>query len=126
MIYPIGLSTTWDHTVHTIFDGQDVQKYRSDINVKFERDFLVQVAMETPNEPGRQYVLIMSGATMSARQIFTASVDESETRESIWASPFKQFEEKTCGSYVEHPFIHPGGVPEKVLWPIIAIAVDVM
>jgi hypothetical protein len=125
MIYPIGLSTTWDHTVYTIYDGRDVQSYRMDVNVKFERDFIAQVTLHTPPTPGTQYILIMSGATMTSRQLFTASVDENETSQSIWSSPFQLLSDKVCGGYLKHGFVHPNGDIENATWPIIAIPVQI-
>jgi len=125
MIYPIGLTTTWDHTVHTVYDGADVQKYRESISLKFQRDFLVQVTLQTPSTPGTHYILIMSGATMSPRQIFAAAVDEKETSQSMWSVTFPDLAGSVCGGYIKHPFLHPDGETENATWPIIAIPVQI-
>jgi len=123
LIYPIGLSTTWDHSVHTVFDGRDVQAYREGVKDTFERDFLVQVTLRTPANPGLQYILIMSGATLNPQQIFAAAVDEQESAQSIWASPFTNFSGRQCGGIIQHPFVHPDGSVEDATWPIIAVPV---
>ena len=125
MIYPVGLSTTWDHTVYTVFDGQDVQRYREGIKRKFVREFFVQVTLRTPPNPGLHYVLIMSGATMTPRQLFTAAVDEKESYQSIWSTPFTDFSDAVCGGYLKHPFVHPNGDIENATWPIIAVPVSI-
>ena len=125
MIYPIGLSTTWDRRVFTVYDGQDVQAYREGLSSKFVRDFDPEVTLRTPDSPGLHYILIMSGATMTPRQLFTASVDETETAESIWNTPFANFSGKVCGGYLAHSFVHTNGDIEKANWPIIAVPVRI-
>jgi hypothetical protein len=95
------------------------------MNVKFTRKFLVQVALRTPATPGLHYILVMSGATMTPRQLFTASVNESENSQSIWASAFADFSNKVCGGYLEHAFVHPNGDIENATWPMIALPVRI-
>jgi hypothetical protein len=124
MIYPIGLSTTWTPgEVFTIDDGQDVQAWREKHTSSFARDFSHPVTVPGPNTPGQHYILIMSGATMNAGQLFYASVNTTDHANTIWRLNFNEFSKKSCFGYLEHPFLKPGNRRERVSWPILAIPV---
>jgi hypothetical protein len=125
MIYPVGLSTTWDHTVHTIYDGLDVQQSREGISFKFQRDLKIQATLHTPDSPGLHYILIMSGATLNAQQIFAANVTGKEDANSMWTIPYPELARAVCFGYVNHPFVHPNGKVENATWPILAIPVQI-
>jgi hypothetical protein len=126
LVYPIGLSTTWDHRVLTIYDGQDAQQWRSAYGPKMDRDFARDIAVHTPNSPGTQYLLIMTGAALDARQLFAASSSTEESVNAIWNLPFNRFDGKECGGYLEHTFMHPGQRREHVSFPFIAVPVDIV
>jgi hypothetical protein len=126
LVYPIGLSTTWDHRVFTIYDGQDAQQWRTAYGPKMDRDFGRDIAVHTPNSPGTQYLLIMTGAALDARQLFAASSTTEESGNAIWNLPFNKFEGKECGGYLEHLFMHPGQRRERVSFPFIAVPVDIV
>jgi hypothetical protein len=126
LVYPIGFSTTWDHRVFTIYDGQDAQQWRTAYGSKMDRDFERDIALHTPNSPGTQYLLIMTGAALDARQLFAASSSTEESVNAIWNLPFNRFEGKECGGYLEHTFMHPGQQREHVNFPLIAVPVDIV
>jgi hypothetical protein len=126
LIYPVGLSTTWDHRVFTIYDGQDAQQWRSAYGPKMDRDFTREVAIHTPSSPGTQYLLIMTGAALDARQLFAASTSTEESANAVWNLPFSRFANKECGGYLDHTFLHPGQRREHVSFPFIAVPVDVV
>jgi len=126
LIYPIGLSTTWDHRVFTIYDGQDAQQWRSAYGPTLDRDFARDIAIRTPSSPGTQYLLIMTGAALDARQLFAASTSTEESANAVWNLPFSRFEHMECGGYLQHTFLHPGQRREHVNFPFIAVPVDVV
>jgi hypothetical protein len=73
LIYPVGLSTTWDRSIFTVYDGLDVQRYRSKLGSKFQRTLLKTVTLTLPEKTGLQYIIIMSGAMMNTQQLFYAT-----------------------------------------------------
>ena len=123
LIYPVGLTTTWDHTVYTLYDGMDAEKWRELYGPKLERSFQRVIPIHTPRPSSNHFILIMSGATLNAQQLFLASTDMEETANSIWNLPYSAFDTKACGGYLRHPFVHPGRRREHVEWPLIAIPV---
>jgi len=62
---------------------------------------------------------------MTPLQIFTASVDQNESAQSIWASPFSDFSNKVCFGLLKHGFSHPNGEIENAMWPMIAVPVSI-
>lgn len=125
MIYPIGLSTTWDDTIHTLYDGVDAEQDRlAHGGGTLNNEIIRHIQLKPSEISGRQYIVILSGATMNSQQLFHASVEGQESANDILKLNYSNFENKECSGFIEHPFVHPDGRLEKVLWPIIAIPID--
>ena len=123
LIYPIGLTTTWDRTMHVIYDGRDANQWRLSYGPKMDRNFLARYALVAPASSGQHYILIMTGAAYSIEQVFHGSSEATESANSVWNLPLSRFAGHECTGYLERPFIHTGGRQERVLWPLVAIPV---
>jgi len=125
LIYPVGLSTTWDRSVFTVYDGLDVQRTRETLDPKFVRDLEKTVTLTLPDKPGLQYVLIMSGAMLNPQQLFYATEDLRETGYSVWNVSYDHFARSVCVGYLPSTFAHLDGRLEHVSFPIVAIPINV-
>jgi hypothetical protein len=124
LIYPIGLSTTWDHQIHELYDGRDVDQVRQRTSV-FQRRFDQSIQIRTPHERGRYFVVLMSGAALSSRQLFTFRADEIETADSAWAPPIDLLRHGSCGTHWSHTFVRNDGVIENASFPFASIPIEV-
>lgn len=125
LIYPVGLTTTWDRTSYLIYDGRDAEQWRISYGPKLVRDFVQSVALTAPKTAGIHYIVIMAGAALSVDQVFHGNTEAAENANSLWNLPYSRFAGHACGGYIDRPFIHASGRQEHVLWPMIAIPVQV-
>jgi hypothetical protein len=109
LIYPVGLSTTWDQSVFTVYDGLDVQRTRANFGLKFDRELEKNITLTLPEKPGLQYIVIMSGAMMNAQQLFYATEDHRETRYSVWNVSYDNFARSVCTGFLRCTFSHLDG-----------------
>jgi hypothetical protein len=66
LVYPVGFSTTWDRSVHVVYDGLDVETQRAGLSTtKFTRDRVFQVAIHTPQNLGQHYLVFLTGAALA-------------------------------------------------------------
>ena len=83
LVYPVGFSSTWDRSVHVVYDGLDVETQRSGDPSKFSRQLLYQVTLHTPQNSGQHYLVFLAGAALDARQLFAFRADAQETSQSF-------------------------------------------
>jgi hypothetical protein len=125
LIYPVGLSTTWDRSIFTVYDGLDVQRYRSKLGSKFQRTLLKTVTLTLPEKTGLQYIIIMSGAMMNTQQLFYATEDQRENAFSVWNLSYDSFPRSLCGGLLSNTFSHRDGHLERATFPVVAIPINV-
>lgn len=126
LIYPVGFSTTWDRKVHVVYDGLDVETERAGTSTTmFTRSLVCQVTIQTPTTAGPQYLVFLTGAALEARQLFFFRADAQQSSQSFWDIPHTSLQERKCGGYLEHPFVRNDGIVENVMFPIIAVPVEI-
>jgi hypothetical protein len=121
IIYPIGLTDTWNKKIIEINNGYDIAEEKGKWG--FQKKYQFKKSFITPNNTGKHFIIILSGAMLSVDHLFYLNSEKKSNLNDIWHTSFDELEGNK--ESIRKTYLHPNGREEEAMFPIIAICLNV-